>query len=151
MIDINYIGHICYDEVLHPDGRSTRHVGGAAIYGSVASAVAGASVAAELMLAPADEAALEVIRARGIAVYPVYTPQTTSVQVRHRSADMDDRTIVTRSFAGLFEAPPLARYPGPALSSGRLQRSRVLPGLYPFPEKSGPDAFDRHAVLRPLQ
>jgi len=111
MIDINYIGHICYDEVLHPDGRCTRHVGGAAIYGSVASAVAGASVAAELMLAPADEAALEVIRARGIAVYPVFTSQTTSVQVRHRSADMDDRTIVTRSFAGLFEGRHLHDIP----------------------------------------
>ena len=35
MMDINYIGHICFDEVFHPDGRRARNVGGAAVYGIV--------------------------------------------------------------------------------------------------------------------
>lgn len=103
MFDINFIGQICYDEVLHQDGHRSRNVGGAAIYGIVASQVAGARVAAELMLAKEDDAAMDVVRGRGIEVHPIYTPRTTSVQVIHRSSNMDDRTIVTQSFAGNFE------------------------------------------------
>ena len=111
MRDINYIGHVCHDEVLHPDGRRTSNFGGAAIYGVVASVVAGATVAAELMLATTDEPSLEIVRCRGIEVHPIYTPQTTSVQVVHRSADMDDRTIVTKSFAGRFDRSHLHGVP----------------------------------------
>ena len=111
MIDINYIGHICRDEVLSQNGHRTSNIGGAAIYGIIASSVAGASVAAELMLAEADDAALEIVRKRGIEVHPIYTSQTTSVQVIHHSANMDDRTIVTKSFAGLFEGCRLRGIP----------------------------------------
>lgn len=108
--DVIFIGQVCYDEVIHFEGHNSISVGGAAVYGAVAAAKAGKKVAALLMLSPEDKKEIEFLKDFGLDLYTIDSPETTRVEVIHKSSNMEDRIIVTKKFAGLFEEnmiPPL--------------------------------------------
>jgi sugar/nucleoside kinase (ribokinase family) len=73
------------------------------LYGAIAAAKLGKKVAAQLKLAPADHKDLEAFTANGVDVFPIDAKETTYVKVIHKSTNMDDRTIITKRFAGIFE------------------------------------------------
>ncbi len=101
--DLIFIGQVCYDEVNHYQGHNSVSIGGAAVYGAVAAAKAGKNVAALLMVAPEDKKEIEFLKDYGLDLFTIDSPETTRVQVIHKSSNMDDRTIVTQKFAGLFK------------------------------------------------
>lgn len=100
--DITFIGHLCYDEVIHYDGSQSTCAGGAALYGTMAAASLGKRVAAAIMCTPQDRADLDLLTQNGIEVYPIDSPATTRVQVVHKSTNMDERDIRTQQYAGVF-------------------------------------------------
>jgi sugar/nucleoside kinase (ribokinase family) len=110
--DLIFIGHVCYDEAIYTDGHHSNSlsVGGAAVYGAVAAAKADKKVAALLMLDPQDRKDIDFLTDAGIDLFTIDSSETTRVQVIHASSDMDDRTIITQKYAGVFEEqmiPPL--------------------------------------------
>ena len=109
--DINFIGHLCLDETLHADGGRIRTFGGAAVYGAVAAASLGKSIAVELKLAGGDEAAVSFLRSKGIDVLAIPAAETTQVEVSHPGGKIDERRIVTTHYAGKFAAGEVKRVP----------------------------------------
>lgn len=111
MHDIVFIGHLCHDEDWGPEGRRGVHAGGAALYGAAAAARAGRRVAAHLLCSPSDVPALAPLRGLGVEVIPIPSRETTRVRVIHPDGNLENRRIVTLSYAGRFEEgmiPPLS-------------------------------------------
>jgi sugar/nucleoside kinase (ribokinase family) len=100
--DIDFVGHLCYDEVIHADGHRTTSFGGAAVYGAIAAASLGKKVATELKLSAEDMGRVQILKDRSVDVYPIEAPETTHVEVFHNEANVDERRIITRGFAGEF-------------------------------------------------
>ena len=109
--DIIFIGHVCYDEVIHQDGLRTITTGGAALYGAVAAASTGKTIAALLKLAPEDQKDLDALKRCSVRVFTIDSRETTRVQVIHRSPNMDERQIITLKYAGLFKKDEIHDFP----------------------------------------
>jgi len=100
--DINFIGHLCFDETIQDDGRRSKTCGGAALYGAIAAASLGKKVAVELKLAERDTDTVEILREKGIDVFVIPAAETTQVRVSYRDGNVDERQIVTIKYAGVF-------------------------------------------------
>ncbi len=101
--DINFIGHLCFDETIQDDGTRSLVTGGAALYGAIAAAKLGAKVALELKLAAKDMDAASILTENGVDVLPITSAETTQVEVSHPDPNnVDERRILTTKFAGLF-------------------------------------------------
>ncbi|MFC1504131.1 hypothetical protein ACFL6D_01800 [Spirochaetota bacterium] len=100
--DLVFIGQLCYDEIIHKDGSSTICTGGAALYGAIAASVFNRKLAAVIKCAPESENDLHIFKEHGIDVYTASSPETTHVQVLHKSHNIDEREIITLHNAGPF-------------------------------------------------
>ncbi len=99
--DIVFIGNYTKDTIISPSG--TRYVdGGGFNYGAHVAAMMGLKAAAVTRLSREDIRVVENLQRLGVAVFPVYTPQSTCLTLFYPSTDPDQRTITVASSAGAF-------------------------------------------------
>lgn len=111
MVDIAFIGHVCFDEVLPYQGAPSVAPGSAVLCGALAAARVGKRVAVVTRMAPQDQIILEPFQQNGVAVHVIPSAETTYMKVVHPSADVDEREIYQLKNAGFFsfaDLPPLA-------------------------------------------
>ncbi|RKX82708.1 MAG: hypothetical protein DRP70_15970 [Spirochaetes bacterium] len=111
MMDVLFVGQLCYDEDIRADGTRHESIGGAAGYGAIASVVSAEKTGAVIKLAPEDEKDLDYMRESGVAMYTLPAPVTTRVEVSHPTGKVDERKIVTLAFAGKFTEEEAAEIP----------------------------------------
>lgn len=147
--DIIFIGHICYDEVIHHDGRKTINTGGAALYGAVAAASTGKTIAALLKIAPEDKKDLDVLKKCGIRVFTIDSKETTRVQVIHRSSNMDERQIITLNYAGLFQKDEVKALPARHVHlAGCNDHEFTLDFIRAIKQRGYPLSIDMQCIVR---
>jgi sugar/nucleoside kinase (ribokinase family) len=100
--DLAFIGHVCLDEIVPFGGQGWVAPGSAVLCGALAAARAGASVAVVTRMAAGDEAILEPMRVRGIAVHVIPADITTYMRVVHTSGKVDEREMRQVENAGPF-------------------------------------------------
>ncbi len=108
--DMAMFGHLAKDRNVI-DGKGEICAGGAVYYGSVALRHIGLSVAVVTRLHPDDYGLLDEIRAEGVTVFAKAAQQTSGIENRYNSADMERRTCKPLGFAGpiqLDDIPDLA-------------------------------------------
>jgi len=103
VVDILMIGHFAKD-VLLVDGEGGVASGGGVYYGSVALRRMGLKVAIVTRLHPDDFPRLDEIRQEGVMVFATEAPQTSGIENRYDSADMERRICTPLGFAGPFSA-----------------------------------------------
>lgn len=111
MIDIAFIGHVCFDEVLPYQGAPSVAPGSAVLCGALAAARVGKRVVVVTRMAPQDQIVLEPFQQNDVAVHVIPSAETTYMKVVHPSANVDEREIYQLKNAGFFsfdDLPPLA-------------------------------------------
>jgi len=114
--DVLMIGHFARDRLVvdggHPeDVRSETASGGGVYYGSVALRRIGLDVAVATRLHPDDFPRLDEMRQAGVRVFAAPAPETSGIENRYNSADMERRVCKPLGFAGPFrreDIPPLS-------------------------------------------
>ena len=108
--ELVFIGHTCFDEVIPYGGQAELRPGSAVLCGAMAAARIGKQVSVITRMNPADVEILEPLKALGIDVTVIPTPETTYMFVDHPTPDVDVRIIIQKHCAGFFDAediPPL--------------------------------------------
>ena len=109
-VDIMMLGHFAKD-VLLVDGVGGVASGGGVYYGSIALRRMGLKVAIVTRLHRDDFPRLDEVRQQGVRVFPTEAPQTSGIENRYDSADMERRICTPLGFAGPFspeEIPDLS-------------------------------------------
>jgi sugar/nucleoside kinase (ribokinase family) len=100
--DILMIGHFAKDRNV-VDGRGEIASGGAVYFGSVALRRIGVRVAIATRLHPEDFPRLDEVIQEGVKVFATPAPQTSGIENRYNSADMERRICKPLGFAGPFQ------------------------------------------------
>lgn len=101
--DILMLGHFARDRVVVDDQAETVS-GGGVYYGSVALRRLGIDVAVVTRLHPAEFPRLEALKQAGIPVFAAPAAETSGIENRYNSADMERRLCKPLGFAGSFQA-----------------------------------------------
>jgi sugar/nucleoside kinase (ribokinase family) len=99
--DLMTIGHFAKD-VIVVDGKRESASGGGVYFGAMAARQLGLRVAVVTRLHPDDFPLLDELRQAGISVFAAAAAQTSGIENRYRSADMERRECIPRGFAGSF-------------------------------------------------
>jgi len=99
--DLMIIGHFAKDYIV-VDGKGEHASGGGVYFGAMAAARLGLRVAAVTRLHPDDFPRLDEMRQAGITVFAVAAPETSGIENRYNSADMERRVCIPMGFAGPF-------------------------------------------------
>jgi sugar/nucleoside kinase (ribokinase family) len=102
-VDIMMLGHFAKD-VLLVDGAGGVASGGGVYYGSIALRRMGLTVAIVTRLHPDDFPRLDEVKQEGVQVFATEAPQTSGIENRYDSADMERRICTPLGFAGPFSA-----------------------------------------------
>jgi sugar/nucleoside kinase (ribokinase family) len=108
--DITFVGHMCYDEIIHFGGKPSVAPGSAVLCGAMVAARVGKKVAAVVKMARKDEHILQPMKDTGVDTYLVPSDVTTYAMVIHESANVDERKLAVVKSAGLItidDVPPL--------------------------------------------
>ena len=108
--DIISIGHFAKD-IITVDGVAETASGGGVYFGAMAARQLGLRVAAVTRLHRDDFVRLDEMRAAGITVYATAAPETSGIENRYNSCDMERRICIPQGFAGAFsieELPPVS-------------------------------------------
>ncbi len=100
-LDVMMIGHFAKD-VLVIDGAGQVASGGAVYYGGIALQRLGVQVGVATRLHPADWKRLDELTAAGVRVHAVPAPETSGIENRYRSTNMERRICKPLGFAGPF-------------------------------------------------
>jgi len=101
MFDLVVIGNYTKDTIVSPSG--TRMVdGGGFNYGAHVARMMGLKTAAVTRLAREDDRVVEALVGLGVAVFPTYTPHSTTLRLYYPTADVDQRIITVTHTAGSF-------------------------------------------------
>ncbi len=99
--DVMMIGHFAQDRNV-VDGRAKTESGGGVYFGSVALKRLGVNVAIVTRLHPDDFPHLDELKQEGIKVFATPAPETSGIENRYSSADMERRICKPLGFAGAF-------------------------------------------------
>jgi sugar/nucleoside kinase (ribokinase family) len=102
MFDITFVGHLCYDEIVRPDGQRAVGPGSAVLCGALAAARVGKRVAVITRMSPKDAHMLDPMKEAGISTYVIPSEATTYMRVVYPSADVDKREMTQVRSAGFF-------------------------------------------------
>jgi len=108
--DITFVGHMCYDEIIHFGGKPVVAPGSAVLCGAMVAARVGKKVAAVVKMAKKDEPILLPMKDVGVDTYLVPSEVTTYAMVIHESKNVDERKLAVVKSAGLIsinDVPPL--------------------------------------------
>jgi sugar/nucleoside kinase (ribokinase family) len=100
--DVIMIGHFAQDRNV-VDGHAKTESGGGVYFGSVALKHLGVNVAIVTRLHPDDFPRLDELKREGIQVFATPAPETSGIENRYNSADMERRICKPLGFAGAFE------------------------------------------------
>ena len=117
------IGHFARDRVV-VDGQSALYSGGAVYYGSVALRRLGVSVAVVTRLHPNDFHFLAELEQEDVVVFATPAPQTSGIENRYNSADMERRVCRPLGFAG-----PIQRADIPPVSAAIYAITPIMAGF----------------------
>jgi sugar/nucleoside kinase (ribokinase family) len=109
--DITFVGHMCYDEIIHFGGKPHIAPGSAVLCGAMVAARVGKKVAVVTKMAQKDENILQPMKAVGVDTYLVPSEVTTYAMVIHETANVDERKLAVVKSAGLIsinDVPPLS-------------------------------------------
>jgi len=99
--DIVLVGNYTKDTIVSQSG--TRVVdGGGFNYAAHVAALMGLKTAAVTRLAREDDRVVERLRQSGITVFPVYTPESTTLRLEYPTSNLDERVITVTHIAGSF-------------------------------------------------
>jgi len=101
LYDIAMIGHVSKDVIISKAGEE-RALGGAVVYSSVSARRSGAKVLIVTKASPEDEALLDPLRKEGIDITVLDSPETTSMENRYESENMERRKVTLLSQAAAF-------------------------------------------------
>ena len=101
--DVVMLGHFARDRNV-VDGHAQTESGGGVYFGSVALKRLGVSVAIVTRLHPDDFPRLDVLKQEGIQVFATPAPETSGIENRYSSGDMERRICKPLGFAGAFQA-----------------------------------------------
>jgi len=118
--DLTFIGHVCFDEILHHDRPTVYQPGSAVLCGAMAAVRTGKRVQAILKLNPADIAGFAAIGESGADVAIIPAAKTTRMRVIHPSDNVDDREMVQ-----LESAEPITVGELPTLSTRQVHLAGV--------------------------
>jgi sugar/nucleoside kinase (ribokinase family) len=146
-VDVMMIGHFARDRVV-VDGQSALYSGGAVFYGSVALRRLGVSVAVVTRLHPNDFHFLAELEQEDVVVFATPAPQTSGIENRYNSADMERRVCRPLGFAG-----PIQRADIPPVSAAIYAITPIMAGevdlnLLKALAKRGPVALDVQGFVR---
>jgi sugar/nucleoside kinase (ribokinase family) len=102
MVDITFIGHLCYDDIVQPGGERTVAPGSAVLCGALAAARVGKNVGVITRMSPLDRNILDSMEAAGISTFVIPAEDTTYMRVVYPGADVDEREITQVRSAGFF-------------------------------------------------
>jgi sugar/nucleoside kinase (ribokinase family) len=102
MFDITFIGHMCYDEIVHAGGQPAVAPGSAVLCGALGAARVGKSVAVITRMSPLDMGTIKPMEAIGISTFVIPADATTYMRVVYPGADVDQREITQVRSAGFF-------------------------------------------------
>jgi len=100
--DVIMIGHFAQDRNV-VDGHAKTESGGGVYFGSVALKRIGVNVAVVTRLHPDDFPRLDELKQEGVQVFATPAPETSGIENRYRSADMERRICKPLGFAGAFK------------------------------------------------
>ncbi|MBN1583154.1 MAG: hypothetical protein JXA89_20765 [Anaerolineae bacterium] len=100
-VDVMMIGHFARDRLV-VDGIGEMASGGAVYYGGLALQRMGVRVGVVTRLHPADFPRLEELQLEGIRLSTTAAPETSGIENRYNSADMERRVCKPIGFAGAF-------------------------------------------------
>ena len=100
--DMVSIGHFARD-VIVVDGNAYEASGGGVYFGGMAARALGLKVAVATRLHPDDFGRLDEMRQAGIAVFAAAASETSGIENRYSSQDMERRVCLPLGFAGPFE------------------------------------------------
>ena len=101
--DLVFIGHMCRDEIIDPQGNKTVSVGSAVLCGAMAAVKCGKSVAAVVKMDPEDRECAEILSCHGIDVHIIPAKETSYMRVEHPSQNLDERRMTLLHNAGRIE------------------------------------------------
>ena len=101
--DVVMLGHFAKDRNV-VDGHAQTESGGGVYFGSVALKRLGVNVAIVTRLHPDDFPRLDELKQEGIQVFATPAPETSGIENRYNSADMERRICKPLGFAGAFQS-----------------------------------------------
>lgn len=101
--DITFVGHMCFDEIVHYGGEIKIAPGSAVLCGAMAAARIGKKVAVITKMAKKDEGILDSMKEAGIDVYLIPASVTSYMKVVHPTEDVDVRQMFYQQNAGFFK------------------------------------------------
>jgi sugar/nucleoside kinase (ribokinase family) len=108
--DITFVGHMCFDEIIHFGGKPVVAPGSAVLCGAMVAARVGKKVAAVVKMSKKDENILQSMKDVGVETYLVPSDVTTYAMVIHETKNVDERKLAVVKSAGLIsinDVPPL--------------------------------------------
>jgi sugar/nucleoside kinase (ribokinase family) len=145
--DLVTIGHFAKD-VIVVDGRSESASGGGVYFGAMAARRLGLNVAVVTRLHPNDFVLLDELRQAGIDVYATPAAETSGIENRYRSADMERRECIPTGFAGPFTPQDLPDASAKVFVIASIIAGEVDLDLLALIAGRGPVALDIQGFVR---
>ena len=145
--DLMTIGHFAKD-IIVVDGKSESASGGGVYFGAMAARQLGLSVAVVTRLHPDDYPLLDELRQAGITVFAAAAPQTSGIENRYRSADMERRECIPTGFAGPFMPQDLPDASAQVNVIASIIAGEVDLDLLALIARRGPVALDIQGFVR---
>lgn len=145
--DLMTIGHFAKD-IIVVDGIGETAPGGGVYYGAFAALQQGLRVACVTRLHPDDFPMLDEMRAAGIAVFASPGPQTSGIENRYQSVDMERRVCIPQGFAGCFTEADIPRAPARIYIIASIIAGEVDLPLLKRLAVRGPVALDIQGFVR---
>jgi sugar/nucleoside kinase (ribokinase family) len=145
--DLMTIGHFAKD-IIVVDGKGETASGGGVYFGAMAARRLGLSVAVVTRLHPDDYLLLDELRQAGITVFAAAAPQTTGIENRYRSADMERRECIPTGFAGPFTPQDLPKAAARVNVIASIIAGEVDLSLLALIASRGPVALDIQGFVR---
>ena len=145
--DIMMIGHLAKDRNV-VDSHAETESGGGVYFGSVALRRLGVSVSIVTRLHPDDFPRLEELKQEGVQVFATPAPETSGIENRYSSADMERRICKPLGFAGAFQASEI-----PVVSARVYMITPIIAGEVDLPllkqvAARGPVGLDVQGFVR---
>ena len=145
--DVVMLGHFAKDSNV-VDGHAKTESGGGVYFGSIALKRIGANVAIVTRLHPDDFPRLDELKQEGIQIFVTPAPETSGIENRYSSADMERRICKPLGFAGTFQASEI-----PDVSARVYMIASIIAGEVDLPllkqlASRGPVGLDVQGFVR---
>lgn len=145
--DLMTVGHFAKDTIV-VDGKAETACGGGVYFGAMAARQLGLAVAVVTRLHPDDYPLLDELRQAGITVFAAPAGQTSGIENRYRSADMERRECLPTGFAGPFQPADLPDATAQVYVIASIIAGEVNLSLLTLIAQRGPVALDIQGFVR---